>query len=317
MSKIKVGIIGAAGYTGGELLRVLITHPDVEISYTHSDSHKGELISTVHSDFSYLLPERYFDGGLKSEVDVVFLCVAHGEARKYIESGIFSSQTKIIDLSQDHRLKADAQGFVYGLAEVNRALIKKARYVANPGCFATAIELALFPLMEYIQTDIHITALTGSTGAGVKPSASTHFSWRSHNLSVYKAFNHQHLAEICELLAPKVNINFVPLRGGFTRGILASIYFKADKPLSYMKAKLESYYQQAKFVKVINELPDVKRVVNTNFCLLNIQEHDGYIHVVSVIDNLLKGAVGQAVQNMNLMCHCKEDAALILKPLVH
>jgi len=319
MKKIRVGIVGGAGYTGGELLRILINHPHTEITFVHSNSNNGNKIYEVHTD---LIGETdlVFTNQLSQEIDVLFLCVGHGDAKQFLEQNPFNESIKIIDLSQDFRLKANAENFVYGLAEMNREKIKKANYIANPGCFATAIQLALLPLAKanQLKNEIHINAITGSTGAGQSLSTSSHFSWRNNNISVYKAFSHQHLNEIGEILVQlqadfNQEIDFIPQRGDFSRGIFASIYLKSDLSLEEAIELYQDYYKNHPFTFISSKNIDLKQVVNTNKCLLYIEKHGNKLAVFSVIDNLLKGASGQAVQNMNLMFGFDETAGLKLK----
>lgn len=321
MKKIKVGIIGGAGYTGGELLRILINHPHTEITFVHSNSNNGNKIYEVHTD---LIGETdlVFTNHLSQEIDVLFLCVGHGDAKQFLEQNPFSESIKIIDLSQDFRLKANAENFVYGLVEMNREKIKKANYIANPGCFATAIQLALLPLAKanQLKNEIHINAITGSTGAGQGLSTSSHFSWRNNNISVYKAFSHQHLIEIGESLVQlqadfNQEIDFIPQRGDFSRGIFASIYLKSDLSQEEAIELYQDYYKNHSFTFVSSKNIDLKQVVNTNKCLLYIEKYRNKLAVFSVIDNLLKGASGQAVQNMNLLFGLEETAGLKLKAI--
>ena len=318
--KIKVGIIGAAGYTAGELLRILVNHPCAEVAFAQSASHAGEPLWSAHSDLLGETELRFISsvpslGG----ADVLFLCSGHGKAKPFVVSLPDSYQGAIIDLGNDFRLKADAGDFVYGLPEAFKDKIVKAKHIANPGCFATAIQLALLPMAKAdLLPEIHVAGITGSTGAGQAPSETTHFSWRSDNLSVYKAFTHQHLGEIGETLgtlAPSFGgeINFVPVRGDFARGILASVYFDCDLPEEAALAVYKDYYKAEPFVNVIDSNPDMKMVVNTNKCVLNVRKHGRKLHVISVIDNLVKGASGQAVQNMNLLSGLPEDTGLHLK----
>ena len=318
--KIKVGIIGAAGYTAGELLRILVNHPAVEVAFAQSSSHAGEPLWSAHAD---LLGETDLCFSAAPELvegpDVLFLCSGHGKAKPFVEALPESYKGAIIDLGNDFRLSADAGDFVYGLPEVFRDRIVKARHIANPGCFATAIQLALLPMAKTDKLpEIHVTGITGSTGAGQAKTETTHFSWRTDNLSVYKAFTHQHLGEINEtlsFLAPSYagDINFVPVRGDFARGILASVYFDCDVPEEEAVALYKDYYKDEPFVHVIDSDPDLKMVVNTNKCVLNVRKHGRKLHVISIIDNLVKGASGQAVQNMNLVFGLPEDTGLHLK----
>ncbi|WP_440682651.1 N-acetyl-gamma-glutamyl-phosphate reductase [Cysteiniphilum halobium] len=317
-NKIKVGILGGAGYTAGELLRLLIYHPQVDIQFIHSTSQAGELIAKTHHDFYLIDNKRVFDKEINYNADVVFLCVGHGQAKEALKSHRFKAETKIIDLSQDHRDTKENPDFIYGLADIKQSAIASASHIANPGCFATAIILALMPFRKCLEGDVHINAITGSTGAGVMPSATSHFSWRANNMSVYKAFSHQHLAEIKQELKLSANnqILFVPMRGNFSRGIFASIYFKSDMTEADVQELLQAFYDQNAFVKVLDHEPDLKMVVNTNACLLSVKKHGEYLHVVSVIDNLVKGASGQAVQNMNLMFGLPCELGLSLKASV-
>jgi N-acetyl-gamma-glutamyl-phosphate reductase len=325
---IKAGIIGGGGYTGGETLRLLLNHEQVEIAFVQSTSQQGKKVSTVHTD---LLGETElrFTPEQNSEADVLFLCVGHGEAMKYLEANSIPQYTRIIDLSQDHRLlgtfaPADAPeknlSWIYGLPELNREEISSASRIANPGCFATSIQLGLLPFANAgtIGTEIHISATTGSTGAGQTPSASTHFSWRQNNLGAYKVFTHQHLGEIHQslhLLQPDFTgtISFVPYRGSFTRGILSGMYFQTHLSLSQCCELVTDYYNTHPFVHLSEQPVDLKQVVNTNKCLLHLEKQGDKIFITSVIDNLLKGAAGQAVQNMNLMFGMEESAGLKLK----
>ena len=322
-NKIRVAIAGGTGYTGGELFRILLNHPQVEIVAATTTSSEGTAVASVHRD---LIGETdlCFGTGL-NDPDVIFLCLGHGISRQFVDSHEISPDCRIIDLGNDFRLDGDYAGrkFIYGLCESAREEVRKAHDVANPGCFATAIQLATLPLAAagLIRDEIHVTAVTGSTGAGKKPGETTHFSYRSDNISIYKLFSHQHLAEIRQNLervmgaaAPKVN--FVPLRGDFARGIFASVYTKAVDGMSeadYRKL-YEDYYAGSPFVFHSNEGISMKEVVNTNKGLVHVELHDGYVHIASAIDNLVKGAAGQAVQNMNLMFGLPEDMGLRLKP---
>jgi N-acetyl-gamma-glutamyl-phosphate reductase len=318
--KIKAGIVGGAGYTGGEMLRLLLNHPAVEIDFVLSSSNEGNLVSDVHTDL-FGDTDLRFSGTLKQDIDVLFLCVGHGDAKKFLDANPINKGVKIIDLSQDFRLKAAAgTEWIYGLPEMNREKIRTANYIANPGCFATAIQLALMPLAAkgLLKNEIHINATTGSTGAGQGLSATSHFSWRNNNLSIYKAFDHQHLNEIGEsmlMLDPgfTAGINFIPQRGDFTRGILASMYMDSELTTEELLGLFEDYYADAAFTHVSKKNIDLKQVVNTNKGLVYVQKHGGKIFIVSIIDNLLKGASGQAVQNMNLMFGLEERRGLNLK----
>ena len=316
---IRAGIIGGAGYTAGELIRLLVNHPQVEIAFVHSTSNAGNLITEVHGGLEGETSMRFCEAYDLAAADVVFLCSAHGQSKGWLAEQQLPEGLRIIDLAQDFR--DESEGFVYGLPEMNRERIRQARRVANPGCFATAIQLALLPLAAagLLQDEVHVTAVTGSTGAGVKPSATTHFSWRSDNLSVYKAFSHQHLLEIgrnIRLLEPAFDreINFVPMRGDFTRGILASVYTTCELDEEAARKLYADYYAEAAFTHVAERGVDLKQVVNTNKALVHAARHGSKLHIVSVIDNLLKGASGQAVQNMNLMFGFDEREGLHLKP---
>ncbi len=316
--KIKVGVMGGAGYTAGELLRILMLHPKVEVVFIHSESKQGELIAATHHDYYFIDDKRRFDGEIHQNVDVVFLCVGHHQAKATLIKHVFNPKTKIIDLSQDHRDTKQNPTFMYGLADVEKKRIASAQNIANPGCFATAITLALVPFSAHFEGDIHINAITGSTGAGVMPRDTSHFSWRSNNISVYKAFSHQHLAEIKQALKlPDTSqLLFIPMRGNFSRGVFASVYFKSSLTEQGAKLLLQQFYEDSLFVKVLEHEPDLKMVVNTNACMLSIKKHGDYLHIVSVIDNLIKGASGQAVQNMNLMFGLPEALGLRFKASV-
>lgn len=336
MGKLKVGIIGSAGYTGGELLRILVYHPDVDIVFANSASNAGNKIYAVHNDL-FGDTELTFSSDFHSDIDVLFLCVGHGDARKFLEANEVAPNVKIIDLSQDFRLKDNAsigeKYFVYGLPELNREAIKAAQYIANPGCFATNIQLALLPLasVQKLPNQIHVNATTGSTGAGQKPSATSHFSWRNNNLSAYKSFEHQHLQEISESLdqlqtgflpgdggsllsRAQEKINFVPQRGDFTRGIFSAIYVESELTEDEAYKIYEDFYQDHPFTFVSKENVDLKQVVNTNKCIVHLEKHGNKLLILTVTDNLLKGASGQAVQNMNLVFGLDERSGLNLKP---
>lgn len=324
MKKIRVAIAGGTGYTGGELFRILLNHPDVEVVAATTTSSEGVRVDSVHRD---LIGETDLCFGYElNDPDVIFLCLGHGISRQFVDTHDIKPSCRIIDLGNDFRLDGDYAGrhFVYGLCESAREQVRAAHDVANPGCFATAIQLATLPLAAagLIHDEIHVTAITGSTGAGKKPGETTHFSYRSDNISIYKLFSHQHLAEIKQNLL-RVNgksdghvVNFVPLRGDFTRGIFASVYTKAVEGMSqedYRKL-YEDYYAASPFVFHSDEGISMKEVVNTNKGLVHVELHDGYVHIASCIDNLVKGAAGQAVQNMNLMFGLPEDTGLRLKP---
>ena len=320
---IQVGIIGGAGYTAGELIRLLLVHSKTEINFVYSTSSAGKKLSTIHQDLLGST-EQLFTDTITTDVDVVFLCLGHGNSKLFLENNTFSKATKIIDLSNDFRLTPDAvfqnKQFVYGLPELNKSDIQSAQYIANPGCFATAIQLAILPLAAngLIKEAIHVNAVTGATGAGTSLSATTHFTWRVDNFSHYKAFNHQHLSEIHQSVDSlqenlKSEIHFIPNRGNFSRGIFATLYTKYDGTLEQAKTLFKSYYKNAEFTTVSENPLHLKQVVNTNKCLLQLEVHHGNLLITSVIDNLLKGASGQAVHNMNLMFGFEEQLGLQLK----
>lgn len=320
MGKIKVGVIGGAGYTAGELVRILINHPQVEIVFINSSSNAGNPIDEVHSGLTGETNLVFTDELPFDAVDVLFLCSAHGDSKKFIDSNKLPANLKIVDLSTDYRETRPDHDFVYGLPELNREAIRNAQRIANPGCFATAIQLALLPLAAkaLLTDEIHVNAITGSTGAGVKPSSTSHFSWRNNNISIYKAFGHQHLQEIGQslrLLQPGMNkaVNFIPVRGNFTRGIYVTAYTKFNGSLEDAYKLYEEYYKNTAFTFMVTKNPDLKQVVNTNKGILYLEKHDDKLLIISIIDNLLKGASGQAVQNMNLMFGLDEKAGLNLK----
>jgi N-acetyl-gamma-glutamyl-phosphate reductase len=319
MSKIKIGIIGGAGYTGGELLRILVNHPNADIVFVHSNSNAGNPIYKVHTDLIGST-NIVFTGELRSDIDVLFLCVGHGDAVKFLQANPVESHIKIIDLSQDFRIEKEGNDFIYGLPELQRDKIKVAKNIANPGCFATAIQLGLLPLAanKVLTSDVHVSGITGSTGAGQSLSQTSHFSWRNNNMSVYKALNHQHLKEIGQSLknlqsSLDKNIHFIPYRGDFTRGIIATMYTPSTWTIEEAIMKYKTYYASHPFTHVVDENIDLKQVVNTNNCLLYLEKHGDQLMIVSIIDNLLKGASGHAVQNMNLMFGLEETTGLRLK----
>lgn len=315
---IKVGIIGGAGYTAGELIRLLLNHPEVELSFVHSSSNAGAYLYEVHEGIFGDTEMRFCDTFDLNAVDVLFLCSAHGKSREFWSENARPAGLKVIDLAQDFR--DESEGYVYGLPELQKGRIENASLIANPGCFATAIQLALLPLASagLLPDEVQVTAITGSTGAGVKPGATTHFSWRNNNLSVYKAFGHQHLLEICRNLKGlqpdfSGNVNFVPMRGDFARGIFASVYVDSRLSAEDAAALYRDYYKDAAFTFVSDTPVDLKQVVNTNKCILSLEKHDDKLLICSAIDNLLKGASGQAVQNMNLICGLDQKTGLKLK----
>lgn len=317
---IKVGIIGAAGYTAGELIRVLVNHPEVEIAWAQSSSNAGNKVYDVHQGLLGDTELAFCEDVDLKGADVVFLCSGHGKSEAFWKEHELPEGLKVIDLAQDFRDEHD--GYVYGLPEWQKEKIQAAARLANPGCFATAIQLALLPLaaMHALTEEVNVTAITGSTGAGVKPGATTHFSWRNNNISTYKVFEHQHLIEIRRNLGivsqPTLGlppVNFVPMRGDFARGIFVSATTESDMTAEAAAKLYKDYYKDAAFTFVSDRPVDLKDVVNTNKCLIYIEEHDGKLVISSVIDNLLKGASGQAVQNMNLMCGLPEKTGLNLK----
>jgi N-acetyl-gamma-glutamyl-phosphate reductase len=320
---VRAGIVGGAGYTGGEMLRILINHPDVDITFVHSNSNAGNHVYDVHTDL-FGDTDLRFAAELSFNIDVLFLCVGHGDAKKFLEANDIPDHIRIVDLSQDFRLsqnlKFRSKDFIYGLPELNREAIKTANNIANPGCFATCLQLGLLPLASkgLLTSEVHITATTGSTGAGQSLSPTSHFTWRNDNLSVYKAFNHQHLNEIGQSLRQlqgsfDKEINFIPYRGDFTRGIIASMYTESDLSEAEALQLYKNYYEGHPFTHVTSKDIDLKQIVNTNKCFLQVKKHGSKIFIVSIIDNLLKGASGQAVQNMNLMFALDERAGLRLK----
>lgn len=322
MKKISVGIIGGAGYTAGELLRILLNHPAVDVTYVHSTSNSGKKVTDIHTDLlgdTDLVFSGVYDF---SGLDVIFLCMGHGKSVEFMNDNQLPESLKVIDLSTDYRMKRDNNNFVYGLPELNAMEIKSAKYIANPGCFATGIQLALLPLAHagLLTDEIHVNAITGSTGAGQSPSKTSHFSWRNNNLSVYKVFEHQHLGEINQSLVQlqpsyKRSLNFIPVRGNHTRGIFVTTYTRFSGSVEDAKNLYRAYYQHHPFVHISNENPDLKQVVNTNKCILYFEKHNEYLVVVSLTDNLIKGASGQAIQNMNILFGLDQKTGLYLKPV--
>lgn len=320
---LEIGIIGGAGYTAGELIRLLLNHPKANINFVYSTSNAGNKLHKVHKDLIGST-EISFTSQINTKVDTLFLCLGHGNSTTFLENNNFSKNTKIIDLSNDFRLLADknlgGKDFVYGLPELDKTVIKTAKYIANPGCFATALQLAILPLAAkgLLNNDIHINAVTGATGAGTSLSATTHFTYRDNNFSHYKAFNHQHLGEINQTVNQlqanfNVEINFVPNRGNFSRGIFATTYTKYDGSLDDAVKIYKEYYKDAAFTFVSDEEIHLKQVINTNKCLIHLAKHGTKLLITSTIDNLLKGASGQAVQNLNLMYDFEETLGLNLK----
>lgn len=319
-AQIKAGIIGGAGYTGGETVRLLLNHPEVELIFVQSRSQAGKPFTTVHHDLVGETELR-FSEGFSLPVDVLFLCLSHGESKSLLAENDFNSTTRIIDLGNDFRLgdKAGDREFVYGLPEFQREKIKQANNIANPGCFATTIQLGLLPLAKAgLLAEVHTTGITGSTGAGQKLQDATHFTWRANNVSAYKTLTHQHLGEINQTiksLQPEFSstINFVPWRGDFTRGIFVSSVLDCNVSLEEANQLFKEYYKSHPFTHVAGEMIDIKQVVNTNKCLLYLEKAGSKLVIHSVTDNLLKGASGQAVQNMNLMFGLDETVGLKLK----
>lgn len=315
----RVGILGAAGYTGGELIRLLLNHPEAEIVFANSESNAGNPVAEVHEGLYGETDLKFTDQMPFEDVDVLFFCFGHGKSEQFLKEHTIPESVKIIDLAQDFRIKGD-HDYVYGLPEINRAEIKHARHVANPGCFATAIQLGLLPAakMGLLKYDVSVNAITGSTGAGQKPGATTHFSWRQNNLSIYKPFTHQHLAEIRQSLEQvqgwlEVDIDFIPYRGDFARGIFATEVVRTKADIGKITETYRDFYRDAAFTHYVDKPIDLKQVVNTNKCLVHVEKYDNKLLITSCIDNLLKGAVGQAVQNMNLMFGIDETAGLRLK----
>ncbi|MEI6275930.1 MAG: N-acetyl-gamma-glutamyl-phosphate reductase [Prolixibacteraceae bacterium] len=317
--KISVGIVGGAGYTAGELIRILLNHPNAVLKFIQSGSNNGQPVASVHRDL-FGETNLVFSDIEPDQVDLLFLCSGHGKSAEYLSKNILPEHVKVIDLSHDFRLKRAGNDFVYGLPELNKKAIKQAGKIANPGCFATAIQLGILPLAAagLLQDDVHVNAITGSTGAGQEPTKASHFSWRDNNLSVYKAFEHQHLGEINESLTqvqPGFShaVHFIPIRGNHTRGIFATLYTRFDGNLADACQIYDDYYLSHPFVYLTDENPDMKQVVNTNKCLLYLEKHGDQLMIISCIDNLIKGASGQAVQNMNLMFGINEMTGLSLK----
>ncbi len=320
---IDVGIIGGAGYTAGELIRLLLNHEEATLDFVFSTSNAGNKISNVHQDLVGAT-DAIFTDKINPEVDVLFLCLGHGNSKVFLSKYQLSARTRIIDLSNDFRLEADKRfqnrSFVYGLPELQKIVIENARCIANPGCFATAIQLALLPLADLgiLKSEVHVNAVTGATGAGTALSETTHFTWRDNNFSHYKPFTHQHLGEIYQSVKQlqssfQKDINFMPNRGNFSRGIFSTAYTEYDGTLDEARKGYQAYYKNAPFTVVSEDEIHLKQVVNTNNCIIHLHQHKGKLLVTSIIDNLLKGASGQAVQNMNLMFGLDEKEGLRLK----
>ena len=317
---IKIGILGAAGYTGGELIRLLLNHPEAEIVFANSESNAGNLVADVHEGLLGDTDLRFTSEMPFEKVDVVFFCFGHGKSEQFLREHTIPAHVKIIDLAQDFRLAAPDNDYVYGLPEINRERIAAAQHVANPGCFATCIQLGLLPAAKLgiVKGDIAVNAITGSTGAGQKPGATTHFSWRNNNMSIYKAFCHQHVPEICQSRKQvqgelDAEIDFIPYRGDFARGIFATQVVKTDMPIEQIVEAYKAFYKDAPFTHYVDNAIDMKQVVNTNKALVHCDKFGNKLLITSTIDNLLKGAVGQAVQNMNIMFGVEETMGLRLK----
>ena len=318
---IKIGILGGAGYTAGELIRLLLNHPEAEIVFVNSSSNAGNLLTDVHEGLYGDTTMRFTDAMPFEQVDVVFFCFGHGKSEAFLQEHHVPDSVKIIDLAQDFRIAAPGNDFVYGLPEINHKQIAQAQHVANPGCFATCIQLGLLPAarMGLLTTDVSVNAITGSTGAGQKPGPTTHTSWRNNTLSIYKAFRHQHIAEIRQSLSQvqghlEASIDFIPYRGDFARGIFATEVVRTDADIETIEAAYRDFYRDAAFTHYVDKPLDLKQVVNTNKALVHCDKIDDKLLITSCVDNLLKGAVGQAVQNMNLMFGIDERAGLRLKP---
>ncbi len=319
---VKVGIIGGAGYTAGELLRILIYHPHVELVFVQSSSNAGNPVSKVHDDLLGDTDLVFTDALSLNDVNVVFLCMGHGKSKEFFERNTLPSHLKVVDLSHDFRLKREGNDFVYGLPELNRNVIKKSSRIANPGCFATGIQLTLLPLAanNLLTGEVHVQAITGSTGAGQKPTETSHFSWRNNNLSAYKIFEHQHEGEIIQSLQQlqpgfDKEFNFVPIRGNHTRGIFVSAYIQFEGTLEEAKDLYRNFYADHPFVFLVEKNPALKQVINTNKAIIYLEKHRNKLVIISLTDNLIKGASGQAVQNMNLMFGMDEKTGLNLKPV--
>ncbi len=319
MKKINIGIIGGAGYTGGELLRILLRHPQAQISFIHSSSQANAPVTSTHSDLLGETDLLFSENHDFRSIDVLFLCSGHGQSQKFLSENTLPNHLKIIDLSTDFR--DESGGFVYGLPELAFSKIQNTQKIANPGCFATAIQLGILPLAAHnlIKDEIHVSAITGSTGAGQALSSSTHFSWRNSNVSIYKAFTHQHLAEIKQSLASlqsdfEQEINFIPYRGNFTRGIMANIYTTFKGSLEDAQKIYTDYYKNHPFTLISDQSIDLNMVINTNKCVIELAKHGSKLLITSIIDNLVKGASGQAIQNMNIMFGLDQSTGLHLKP---
>ena len=320
MDKVRIGILGAAGYTGGELIRVLLNHPQAEIVFANSESNAGNKVYAVHEGLLGETEMEFTDEMPFDQVDVVYFCFGHGKSEAFLKEHTIPAHVKIIDLAQDFRIAAPGHDYVYGLPETHRSQISGCNHLANPGCFATCIQLAMLPALAHglISGDIHVNGITGSTGAGQKPGATTHYSWRNDNISVYKTFTHQHLLEINQTVQEQCpgydgRVLFIPQRGCFARGIYVTAYAKCDASLEDVQKAYADYYADAAFTHFTTKSPDMKQVVNTNKAVVYVEKYQDQLLMICCIDNLLKGAVGQAVQNMNLMFGLDEKAGLGLK----
>ena len=318
---IRIGILGAAGYTGGELIRLLLNHPEAEIVFANSESNAGNPVADVHEGLLGDTDLTFTDQMPFDQIDVVFFCFGHGKSAAFLAQHTIPDNVKIIDLAQDFRIAAPGNDFVYGLPEINRSRIATAQHVANPGCFATCIQLGLLPAaqMGLLSGDIAVNAITGSTGAGQKATATTHFSWRNNNMSIYKPFQHQHVPEILQSLRQvqgefDAEVDFIPYRGDFTRGIFATEVVKTEAAIDDIVAAYKAFYADAPFTHYSDKAIDLKQVVNTNKALVHCEKYGNKLLITSCIDNLLKGAVGQALENMNIMFGIDETAGLRLKP---
>lgn len=320
MAKFRVGIVGAAGFTGGEALRLVAAHPQLELAWATSRTFAGQPFSAVHDD--WIGDGGTFQATATPTADAVLLCMGHGESKTWYAENHAFHHLRVVDLSQDFRLTATRSDFIYGLPELNRASIQQANHIANPGCFATAIQLALLPLAHAgLLQEVHVSGITGATGAGQKPSPTNHVAWRLNNFSTYKLFTHQHLLEVRESLTHvqpgfDAPIRFVPYRGPFNRGIIVTAYTPCSEPTAVLHKLYSSYYAEAPFTHVVEGEPHLKQVVGTNRCLVGVTQHDGMAIATAVLDNLLKGASGQAIQNLNLLLGLEETAGLSLKPIV-
>tara|TARA_B100000497_G_C7679655_1_gene411098 strand:- start:254 stop:1228 length:975 start_codon:yes stop_codon:yes gene_type:complete len=322
-SKIRAGIVGGAGYAGGELIRLLTGHPNVEVQWVLSQSQNGKKIHEIHHDLLGW-SDLTFQNEMTSAIDALFICSGHGKSKAFLDQNKIDEHVVIIDLSRDFRLKSEEHDYVYGLCELNKEQIKKSNKIANCGCFASCIQIGLLPAAKegWLKSDIHVNAITGSTGAGQSKLDTTHFSWRNNNISIYKAFKHQHLGEILQSISQEdqsfdSHINFLPVRGDFSRGIYASMYFNCEVDIEMINETYRDYYKNSPFVHITSHNPSLKEVVNTNMNYIHLERIDNKLLIISMLDNLVKGAAGQAVQNMNIVFDLEEDAGLQLKASVY